>query len=297
MRYFGTCEYCGGETSAYYKSQLKRFCSHSCSNQYKWKYSRPRAEKEKVNCAECGKEFEIQKCDHRIKEGQKNFFCSLDCSIAFSKHPQRQNSCLVCGKPFWRGRSKHKLCSQDCSNMHKRFLAYKRLYDPNIELDAFVLLYKEENPFAWASDKKRYLKRYNNANRERLNWQKLLHKHSSELNEFKIFMRQRIQACYKEKRKFSYALQGIVGCNITEFRRHIASQFQEGMSEANYGEWHLDHIIPLASASSIEEVERLSHYTNYQPLWAEDNLRKSDNLPAGYEKMMLAFNGIAITEV
>ncbi len=70
----------------------------------------------------------------------------------------------------------------------------------------------------------------------------------------------------------------ILGCTWAEFMLYIEQKFQPGMSWENKGEWHLDHIIPLATAVTEEDVIRLNHHSNLQPLWAADNLRKSDKL-------------------
>ncbi len=58
----------------------------------------------------------------------------------------------------------------------------------------------------------------------------------------------------------------ILGCSIEEFRKYIESKFQEGMTLENYGKWHLDHIIPISLAQTEEEVIKLCHYSNFQPL-------------------------------
>jgi hypothetical protein len=70
----------------------------------------------------------------------------------------------------------------------------------------------------------------------------------------------------------------ILGCSIEEFKNYIESKFTKGMTLENHGEWHLDHIIPIASAKSEEEILILNHYTNFQPLWAKDNLSKSSKV-------------------
>ncbi len=66
----------------------------------------------------------------------------------------------------------------------------------------------------------------------------------------------------------------IIGCDWDQLARHIESKFSDGMNWANRGQWHIDHIIPLASAKTADDVFRLNHYTNLQPLWALDNLQK-----------------------
>jgi hypothetical protein len=72
----------------------------------------------------------------------------------------------------------------------------------------------------------------------------------------------------------------IVGCSLEFLKEHLEKQFTNGMSWENYSRygWHIDHIIPLSSATTEEEIYKLCHYTNLQPLWAEDNLKKSDKI-------------------
>lgn len=70
----------------------------------------------------------------------------------------------------------------------------------------------------------------------------------------------------------------ILGCDFDYFLKHIQSLFQDGMTLENYGEWNIDHIIPISSAKTDEDLERLNHYTNLQPLWASDNFKKSKKI-------------------
>jgi hypothetical protein len=70
----------------------------------------------------------------------------------------------------------------------------------------------------------------------------------------------------------------IVGLDYEEFKTYISNKFTENMNWDNYGDWHLDHIIPLCEAKTEEELFKLNHYTNLQPLWAEDNLKKNRKL-------------------
>lgn len=67
-----------------------------------------------------------------------------------------------------------------------------------------------------------------------------------------------------------------IGCSIPQLRKHLESQFTDGMTWDNHGEWHIDHIKPCAAFDLSNEDEQLQcfHYSNVQPLWADDNLKK-----------------------
>lgn len=71
--------------------------------------------------------------------------------------------------------------------------------------------------------------------------------------------------------------KNLLGCTIEELWLHLESKFQNGMCRNNYGEWHVDHIIPCCKfdMKNPEDQKKCFHYTNLQPLWATDNLRKS----------------------
>ena len=70
----------------------------------------------------------------------------------------------------------------------------------------------------------------------------------------------------------------IVGCSPQFLKEHLEKQFIDGMTWENRSEWHIDHRIPLSSAKTEEELYKLCHYTNLQPLWAEENLKKSNKI-------------------
>lgn len=79
-------------------------------------------------------------------------------------------------------------------------------------------------------------------------------------------------------RAFHGCLSASIGCTNTELRHHIENQFSPGMSWDNYGLWQVDHKIPLWVALSFSDVFRLNHFSNLQPLWQLDNIRKSNCL-------------------
>ena len=72
----------------------------------------------------------------------------------------------------------------------------------------------------------------------------------------------------------------LLGCSFEDLKRHLESQFTEGMNWDNYGEWHIDHIIPCSSYdfSKVDQQAECFNYKNLQPLWAAENIRKSNKI-------------------
>jgi hypothetical protein len=75
--------------------------------------------------------------------------------------------------------------------------------------------------------------------------------------------------------KKATSIETLVGCTIEALKSHLESQFAVGMSWENHGVgWHVDHIKALAHAKTPEEMAELFKWSNLQPLWGPDNLRK-----------------------
>lgn len=78
----------------------------------------------------------------------------------------------------------------------------------------------------------------------------------------------------------------ILGCSFQFFKDHLESYFKHwpGMGWHNMTEWHVDHIVPTSTATTIDEAIKLNNYKNLQPLWKDDNFLKKDSLDWSPEK-------------
>ena len=82
----------------------------------------------------------------------------------------------------------------------------------------------------------------------------------------------------KKFNKIKNKTKDILGCDPEFLKKYLECQFKDGMSWEKRDEWHIDHIIPLSSAKTKEEIFDLCHYTNLQPLWVMENLKKSNKI-------------------
>ena len=172
---------------------------------------------------------------------------------------------------FTKDKSKKDLLDNNCKNCKKKYIKKYRL-----ENNQKIKQYRKSNK----EKIKQYNKKYFKDNRDYYRQYKKKWQKQKRITDtlFKLCHNLRNRTCMAFKRK-GYTkktkTQEMLGVDWEVCKLNIERQFTKGMSWNNYGDWHIDHIIPLASANTEEELKKLCHYSNLQPLWAFDNLIKS----------------------
>ena len=96
---------------------------------------------------------------------------------------------------------------------------------------------------------------------------------------FRVGLRKALLTVGGKKQSKTFEL---LGYSVEDLKKHLESQFKDGMSWSNHGKfgWHIDHILPCASfdLTNPEEQKKCFHYSNLQPLWWNENLAKSKHL-------------------
>jgi hypothetical protein len=210
--------------------------------------------------------------------------------------------CKSCQKEYrkeYRKNNKEKIKEKKKEYYENNKEYFKELYKNNIEyFKEKHKEYKEKNKEKIKEKRKEYFKEYRKNNKEKIKeknkkyyennkeyhneYNKEYQKNKKQTNPlFKLrgnirgLIRQSIKRKGYTKRSQTY---NILGCTYEEFKKHLENQFTKGMSWENQGEWHLDHIYPVSLAKDEEELYKLNHYTNFQPLWAEDNFKKGNKI-------------------
>lgn len=165
-----------------------------------------------------------------------------------------------------------------CKHCQKQYLKDRYLKNREEELNKSKVNYQLNKDYI-----KERNRNYSKNNREKIN--KTIRKYKDEVLKkdplwvIKNRVSIKIRRCLKNlgSTKSKSTLQ-IIGCTLEEFKIHIESLFQEGMSWENKSLWDIDHVVPLAFAENENEIILLNHYSNLRPLWRRENILKSDNI-------------------
>lgn len=234
-------------------------------------------------------------------------FCSNKC---YQKHYKQKNkkllkikNCLHCNKQFSTERDKQLFCSKDCYVQSDYRKEKNKKLKQTDEYKEWAKDYYKKNKKVILNKQKKLIQTKESLEKRRKYWEspsyknkrkekRQTNKYKNQFNEyiknrrssdpiFKMMgnMRNRIIKFLKIKKLIkTSSTHQLIGCTPKELVAHLEKQFKPGMTWDNHSfdGWHVDHIIPLDSAKNEEDVKRLCHYTNLQPMWASDNLKKSN---------------------
>lgn len=169
-----------------------------------------------------------------------------------------------------------------CKSCHKKkYIAWQE------KNSSYFVQYRKSNK----EKRKEYNKEWINKNKEKalnykLNWRALQRKTNPSYRLLNS-LRCRLSGALKNNKKLNSTID-LIGCSIQDLKIYLQKQFKEGMCWGNYGNpnknhsncWHIDHIAPCSSfdLSDPEQQKKCFHFSNLQPLWAKDNLSKSDSV-------------------
>lgn len=150
----------------------------------------------------------------------------------------------------------------------------KRYYDENKDrVSESHARYYSANREKVRAYQERYYRKY----KDIIHTRRMSKLHSSPYERMIKNLRTRLSSFVRYKSKKTKEL---IGCDREHFMRHLEVQFKEGMTWDNYGEWVLDHHIPITAFNleNKKEFEACWHFSNIKPMWARDNMRKGNRI-------------------
>lgn len=151
---------------------------------------------------------------------------------------------------------------------------------------------RESNPeLTKLRDRKEYLKRREKILVYQKKYRALNRRAISDKSKVYVMKRKKLDIQFRLRAtlrcRLWYAVRGKIksgssvrdlGCSVAHLKFYLEGKFTDGMSWKNYGKWHVDHVIPLTFFDLTDRAQFLKavHYTNLQPLWAADNIRKKN---------------------
>lgn len=201
-----------------------------------------------------------------------NKFCK-NCNKAFTTKNDRKVFCLdKCQRQHYRNSPKGKLSDEIWRKSEKGKKWWKKYKKSDV--------WKKCNDYyeKSISSKKRY-KRYSKSDKRKIVYKKYLNSKPEVkiAKNLRIRLNKIIKIQSTDKKDQTLNL---IGCSIAYLRSHLEKKFKKGMSWSNYGiyGWHIDHIIPCSKfdMQDLNEQKKCFNYQNLQPLWAKENIKKSN---------------------
>lgn len=227
---------------------------------------------------DAAKQKAIKVAEKRLLKKEAEAAASGKVYVKYARTLSYQCQCIKCKSDFFSKQENVQFCSAECRSDYWGKIALERARQKTLEKK----MQPVTCPCCGAYFCKLHIvgKHQNHCSKlcsEKSRYKKL--KSENHISLFKTQMRVMVcNALAKKGYNKGTRTEKILGCSFDFLKQHIERQFLDGMSWDNREEWHIDHIIPMASATTQEEAMALNHFTNLRPLWAADNLLKNDKV-------------------
>ncbi len=238
-------------------------------------------------CNVCGQKKSIKDFRSRVMNNKTYVKGQCRCCELLRKKEYRKDPKVKEREKYilkqWKEKNKehvkeyNRKAAKEYYNKHEKRREYMKRYGKKYKLTE---KYKEQQRKYGIEYRKR--DKVKTKHRKYMNKYKLNRRKIDSLFKFTDNLRNRIRMAFKRisnTKKPNHTFN-MIGLSPKETMKYIESKFIGEMSWNNYGRggWEIDHIIPLSSAKTKEELIKLCHYTNLQPLWAKDNLMKGNKI-------------------
>ena len=271
------CLVCNAKfATAKYNTTTKKYCSRRCKQDVCNKIRRDKYVKKddivKI-CEHCGSKFDIDSKHSFTKYCSKKCRDKIECKRVKTKKALKRDKtikiCKCCKEQFKPNKLTpfQKYCNNEC-----------RMFDTREHKLGIIKEWRGRN-------KHKSAEYYYKDHEQSLKWQRASYLRHKDIPMFKLNhaisngTRRSLRG-----NKFGRHWESLVGYTVDDLEKHLEPLFTVGMTWENYGDWHIDHIIPIAlwqySSYEDREFKQCWSLANLQPLWAEENIKKGSKIAA-----------------
>lgn len=210
-------------------------------------------------------------CNAILKNRSKNTLRCRECHVknkSLNKTGRITGFCIICGKKLSTKNNKTGKCKNCFSVNH---IPWNKNLKGTVPWNKGISIFENQEKYKIHANNKRKELRKNQNTIKKIP------------DRIRTLIRNSIKAKTKNCKKNSKT-EILLGCPIKFYIEYLESKFKDGMTWDNYGngknKWNIDHIIPISlfDLTKIEEQKKAFNYKNTQPLWALENIKKSNNI-------------------
>jgi hypothetical protein len=247
------------------------------------------------------KDFLFSQCKECVKKNMQEYYKNNSQYIKEKSKEYRKNNTEKVRKlsSNWAKKNKEKVNETNrqwsLRNKEKVKIIHQEWRKNNLERAKKVSKEYRENNYEKVKEKNKRWVKNNPQAVQLMRKRSYLKKQSTSYGKLNHNISSGLQRSLKRSSKSGRHWETLVGYTVDQLKKHLEKQFQRGMTWANYGQWHIDHIIPLSAHNfnTPEDIDfkRAWSLKNLRPLWAKENIQKRNKLTKPFQPALALMAG------